>query len=93
MEYESLLNISFNKDNFNSSVILAYSITVSFESLIINDLTGISTSTMTHDEVLDYYDMKGINPGRGVGILWLFIVAFRVIFCLRLVTAFNGSRK
>jgi len=69
-----------------------------FDSLIINDLHGVTVeengvTILDNEAVLKMFDKNGINYARGVGILWLFIIAFRVVFWYRLKTAFNGSRK
>jgi len=69
-----------------------------FDSLIVNDLNGVVVKAagavvMDHDQVLDYFSVKGIDRGRGIWCLWLFILGFRLIFCYRLRTAFSGQRK
>lgn len=66
-----------------------------FESLIINDLHNytIPSLNLSNQDVLKLFDMDGINYGRGVGVLWLFIIFFRLVFWYRLTTAFNGSRS
>jgi len=69
-----------------------------FDSLIVNDLTGVTVveggvTIMDHDAVLDFFSVKGIDRGRGIWVLWLFIIGFRAIFMYRLRTAFSGVRK
>ena len=69
-----------------------------FDSLIVNDLTGVTVvsngvTIMDHDAVLDYFSVKGIDRGRGIWCLWLFIIGFRAVFMWRLKTAFSGVRK
>lgn len=66
-----------------------------FDSLIINDLTNVTLHDppMSNSDLLSYLSMNDISYGRGVGILWLFMVAFRIVFWYKLTTSFNGSRK
>jgi len=69
-----------------------------FDSLLINDLYGATVESngitiLDNEAVLKLFSVHGINYGRGVGVLWLFIIFFRVVFWYRLKTAFNGSRK
>jgi ABC-type multidrug transport system permease subunit len=65
----------------------------SFDSMFVNCFADISTPTMTNEEVLKYYGMDGTDRGTGIGVLWLFIIFFRLVFYYRLVTYFDGSRK
>jgi ATP-binding cassette subfamily G (WHITE) protein 2 len=65
----------------------------SFDSMAACAFADVSTDTMTNQEVLVYFGIDGVNKGTGVGVLWLFIIFFRLVFYYRLVTAFNGSRK
>lgn len=69
-----------------------------FESLIINDLSGVTVKEggmviMDNEQLMDYFSMKGIDKGRGIYVLWIFIIGFRCIFWYRLRTAFTGMRK
>eukprot|EP01031_Cornospumella_fuschlensis_P040015 gene40015-48752_t len=48
---------------------------------------------MSNADVLEYCSVNGQNRGLGVGVLWAWVLVFRLIFYGRLVTAFNGSRK
>jgi len=69
-----------------------------FEALIVNDLSGVTIKSngftiMDNAAVMDYFGVKGIDRGRGVWCLWLFIVGFRFFFAYRLRTAFTGLRK
>lgn len=47
----------------------------------------------TNEDVLKYYSVDGVNMGLGIGILWGWIIFYRLIFYYRLVTAFSGARK
>jgi len=69
-----------------------------FDSLIINDLHGVTVvengyTILDNNALLKLYSVDNISYGRGVGVLWLFIIFFRTVFWYRLSTAFNGSRK
>jgi len=64
-----------------------------YDSIISSSFEGISYGTTTNEDIMTQYSVDGVNKGTGVGVLWLFIIAFRYFFYYRLVTAFNGSRK
>ena len=65
----------------------------SYDSMVASAFAGVDTPTMTNAAVLEYFGVDGVDKGTGVGVLWLFIIFFRLVFYYRLVTAFNGSRK
>lgn len=65
-----------------------------YDSMIVNATKDIIvTPEYTNEEVLELYSVEGVNKGTGVGVLWLFIIFFRLVFYYRLLTVFNGSRK
>jgi len=51
----------------------------------------VSYGNVDNDTILHQYDINGINRGTGVGVIWIFIIFFRIMFCYRLVSVFNGS--
>lgn len=66
-----------------------------YDSFLVNafkfgDVTG---DGLSNNGVLVRYSVDGINRGLGIGILWAFVLFFRIVFYYRLVSAFNGSRK
>lgn len=67
----------------------------SFDSMATNVFADVTSSSppMSNAEIKEFYGIQGVNRGTGVGVLWLFIIFFRLVFYHRLVTAFNGSRK
>lgn len=65
----------------------------SYDSMVVNTFEDTVTATLTNQQVREFFGVDGINKGQGVGVLWLFIVFFRLVFYYKLVTAFNGSRK
>ena len=65
-----------------------------YESMIVNAFKNlVSTDDMTNQQILESYSVEGINRGQGIGILWAWIIFYRLLFYFRLVTAFTGSRK
>jgi ABC-type multidrug transport system ATPase subunit/ABC-type multidrug transport system permease subunit len=64
-----------------------------YDSEMINSIKDHGhTIDMTNTQLLKYYSVDGMNVGMGVGILWAWIVFYRLIFHYRLVTAFSGAR-
>jgi hypothetical protein len=52
----------------------------------------VSTPTLSNAQVLHRYSVNGVNVGLGIGVLWGWILFFRLIFYYRLQSAFSGSR-
>lgn len=66
-----------------------------YDAFLINAFKfgNVQNDTMSNNDVLIHYAINGINRGLGIGILWGFVLFFRLVFYYRLTTAFNGSRK
>ena len=65
-----------------------------YDSMVVNAFKGyVETDEFTNAQILENLSENGVNRGTGIGVLWLFIVFFRVVFYYRLVTRFSGSRK
>lgn len=69
-----------------------------YDAMIINAFRDHGTFTLgnvyySNNDVLRYYSVHSANRGMGVGILWAWLLVFRLVFYYRLTTAFTGSRK
>jgi ABC-type multidrug transport system permease subunit len=53
----------------------------------------VETDDATNSQIMSNLSVDGINRGTGVGVLWIFVLAFRFVFYNRLITNFSGSRK
>lgn len=65
-----------------------------YDSMVVNAFKHyVHSDSLTNEEILHMYSVDGVDRGTGIGVLWLFTIAFRCVFYYRLVTRFSGSRK
>lgn len=77
-----------------------------FDSMIVNAFKGDKSLnfsgaeimvdgvyTVTNEEVLNIFGVSNTNRWTGLGILFGWVIFYRLVFYYRLITAFNGSRK
>ncbi len=66
----------------------------SYDSMVVNILKDHMTlEHLSNDDILKSYAVNGVNKWTGLGVLWCWIVFFRVLIYYRLVQAFGGHRK
>lgn len=65
-----------------------------YDSEMVNSIKDHgSTASMSNEQLLEYYSVQDMDRGMGIGILWAWVLFFRIIFHYRLITAFSGARK
>lgn len=65
-----------------------------YDSMMVNAFKDrVTTDEFTNAQILHRYSVNGVNVGLGIGVLWGWLIVFRLVFYYRLITAFNGSRK
>jgi ATP-binding cassette subfamily G (WHITE) protein 2 len=64
-----------------------------YDSFVVNVFEHTHVDGLSNSDLRDSYGVDGVNKGRGVGVLFLFVIFFRWVFYYRLITAYNGSRK